>query len=275
MIARNAFYVLCILAGLLLSACQPAISPDEPVMPPTDNPPRPYPVDEGDEKFLYGQDAVVESLEVILLESFPVQAQAKVTGYLPDGCTELHEISVERQDMDFFLTLTTRRPAGDIACTEALVPYEEVVKLEVEGLDAGIYTVITQDQEATFELSVDNAQSGQDKDMKFAFGSDAVLESMTLNIMESFPIQVSASLVGYLPNGCIKIDQINILREEQIFTVRIITKRPTGDISCTMAIVPFEETVALEVEGLPAGEYSVQCGEISDTFTLDQDNTVQ
>ena len=275
MFPRKSFYGLCVLIGLLLSACQPSYVTEEPVMPPTENPTLPYPSEDDDGKFIYGQDARVESVEVILLESFPVQVNAKVNGYLPDGCTELHEISVERQDMDFFLTLTTRRPTGDIACTEALVPYEEVVKLEVEGLDAGIYTVITQDQEATFELSVDNAQSGQDKDMKFAFGSDAVIESMTLNIMESFPIQVSASLVGYLPNGCIKIDQINILREEQIFTVRIITKRPTGDISCTMAIVPFEETVALDVEGLPAGEYSVQCGEISDTFTLDQDNTVQ
>jgi len=275
MIARNAFYVLCVLAGLLLSACQPAISPDEPVMPPTDNPTRPYPVDEGDEKFLYGQDATVESLDVILLESFPVQAQAKVTGYLPDGCTELYDVSVEHQDMNFILTLTTRRLSGDIACTEALVPFEEVVRLDIEGIEAGTYTVIAQNQEAIFELAVDNALLEQDKDMKFEYGSDAVLESMILNIMESFPIQISATLSGYLPNGCIKIDQINILQEGEIFSIRIITKRPTGDVSCTMAIVPFEETVALEVEGLPAGEYTVQSDEISETFTLEQDNEVQ
>ena len=57
--------------------------------------------------------------------------------------------------------------------------------------------------------------------------------------------------------------------------VKIITKRPTGDVSCTMAIVPFEETVSLEVEGLPAGEYTVQSDEISETFTFEQDNEVQ
>jgi len=274
MIARTAFYVLCVLAGLLLSACQPAISPDESVMPPTEYPTRPYPVDEGDEKFLYGQDATVESVDVILLESFPVQAQAKVTGYLPDGCTELYDVSVEHQDMNFILTLTTRRPSGDIACTEALVPFEEVVRLDIEGIEAGTYTVIAQNQEATFELAVDNVLLEQDKDVKFEYGSDAVLESMTLNIMESFPIQISATLSGYLPNGCIKIDQINILRDEQVFMVKIITKSPTGDVSCTMAIVPFKETVALDVEGLTAGEYIVQSDEISESFTLNQDNKI-
>jgi hypothetical protein len=39
-----------------------------------------------------------------------------------------------------------------------------------------------------------------------------------------------------------------------------------------MAIVPFEETVSLDVEGLPAGEYTVEVGELSQTFTLEQDN---
>jgi hypothetical protein len=39
-----------------------------------------------------------------------------------------------------------------------------------------------------------------------------------------------------------------------------------------MAIVPFEETISLDVEGLPAGEYTVQYGDLYETFTLEQDN---
>ena len=275
MISRKAFYVICVLLGFLFSACQPSNTPEEPVIPPIDNPDNPYPLNDDDEKFIYGQDATVESLEVILLESFPVQAKVKVIGYFPDGCTQLHEISVERQDMDFVMTLTTRRPDGDIACTEALVPFEEVVDLDIEGLDAGIYTVIAQDQEATFKLEVDNIQSRLSDDIKFSYGSRAVVESMTLNVMESFPVQVSVTLTGYLPDGCTKMDEIITEREEDIFTVRIITRHPSGNVSCTMAIVPFNETVALEVEGLPAGEYTVHCSEISDTFTLEQDNEIQ
>ena len=275
MFTRKTIYAMLIMLSLLFSACQPAAFPDEPVILPTENPSKPYPVDGDEGKFIYGQDATVESLKVVLLESFPLQAQAEVTGYFPNGCIELHEISAEQQEMNFILTITTRRPTGDMACTEALVPFEEVVALDIEGLVAGTYHVIAQDREVKFELVVDNVLQEQVNDMKFAFGSDAVLRSMSLNIMESFPVQVSVNLSGYLPNGCVKIDQINVLKDGEIFTIRIITKRPTGDVSCTMAIVPFEETVALEVEGLLAGEYTVQCDDISDTFTFQQDNKVQ
>jgi len=267
--ARKVLFLI-VLLGLLLAGCQPDES-DYPCTTPAANPDPAYPVDGGDDKYIYGEDAIVESLEVILLESFPVQAQAKVVGYLRDGCEELYEIIVEKEEMDFIITLTTRRPTGDIACTEALVPFEEVVSLDIEGLEAGTYSVIAQDQEATFDLTVDNINTGPASD-KIEYGSDAVLESLSLNIMESFPIQVSVSLSGYLPNGCIRIEQINALRDEETFFIKIITKNPSSDVSCTTAIVPFDETVTLDVRGLPAGEYTVQCGEFSEVFTLDQDN---
>jgi hypothetical protein len=267
--ARIVFFIF-VIVGLLIAACQP-VEPNYPSATPGADLEPAYPVDDKNGDYLYGEDAIVEFLEIILLESFPLQAQAKVIGYLRDGCEELYEIDVEKQEMDFVITLTTRRPTGDIACTEALVPFEEVVKVEIEGLDAGTYTVIAQDQKAKFELTVDNVSQGPASD-KFEYGSDAVLESMSLNIMESFPIQISVSLSGYLPNGCIQIEQINVLHDEETFYIKIITKHPVSDVSCTTAIVPFEENVTLDVEGLPAGEYTVLCDEFSEVFTFDQDN---
>ena len=269
---RARLVLLILVVTLLIAACQPN-EPDYPCTTPGVDQEPGYPVDDEDGGYLYGEDAIIESLEVILLESFPLQAQAKVTGFLRDGCEELYEITVENEELDFMITLTTRRPTGDIACTEALVPFEEVIGLEIEGLGAGIYSVIVQDQEAIFELTVDNVSPEPVSD-KFDFGSDAVIESMSLDIMESFPIQVSVSLSGYLPNGCIKIEQINVLREEDTFYIRIITKKPSGDVYCTTAIVPFEEIVPIDVEGLPAGEYTILCDEFSEVFSFDLDNKV-
>ncbi len=127
-----------ILTGLLISACQPS---------------------QATEEYTYGKNATVESLEVMILESFPVQVEVQVSGYLPDGCTELDEITVEQEGQDFILTVHTRRPTGEIACTQALVAFEETVALDVEGLEAGTYTVIAQEQQATFTLDVDNEMS--------------------------------------------------------------------------------------------------------------------
>jgi len=251
------FLGVFVLMGLLLSACQPAAVPETPP---------------AQDEFEYGQNATVEELEVILLESFPLQAQVRVSGYLPDGCTELYEITVERQDMNFILTLTTRRPTGDVACTQALVPFEEIVDLDIEGLEAGTYTVVAQEQEAQFTLDVDNVPPQQVDESEFVYGSDAVVEQMTANVMESFPVQVSVTLDGYLPDGCTEIDEITSSLDDMTFTIEIVTRKPAGDVACTMAIVPFEVTHDLDVEGLQAGEYTVRYGELTETFTLEQDN---
>ena len=248
-------FSLVIFAGLLLSACQPGVDTEEP----------------SNGEYEYGQNASVDSLEVVLLESFPLQAQSVITGTLPDGCTELYEVSAEQQELRFNITLTTRRPTGDIACTEALVPFEETVDLDIQGLEPGTYTVVAQDQQATFTLDVENALPPQDEDIKFSIGSTATIESLDVQIMESFPVQVSVVLTGYLPDGCTEIYEINAPRKDQTFTIQVLTRRPV-DLACTMAIVPFEETVSLDVEGLPAGDYTVEVGELSQTFTLEQDN---
>jgi len=97
----------------------------------------------------------VESIDVLILESFPVQVQAMVQGTLGDGCTTLDEVTTTREENLFRIRLTSQRPA-DAICTQALVPFEEVVALDVVGLPAGQYTVDANGVTATFELAIDN-----------------------------------------------------------------------------------------------------------------------
>jgi hypothetical protein len=99
--------------------------------------------------------ALVDSLEILLLESFPVQVHAVVKGSLPDGCTEIENASAARKGNTFDLTLTTRRTT-DQPCTEALVPFEESVPLDVAGLAAGQYTVNVAGLSEAFSLDADN-----------------------------------------------------------------------------------------------------------------------
>lgn len=253
---------LLLLLTLFLSACQTLIPTQNATNKPSE-----------ETEYVYGEHATVESVEVLLMESFPLQAQAVVSGYLPDGCTELDEITVARDGDTFVVTVGTRKLTGDVACTEALVPFEESVSLEIVGLDAGTYTVISQDQSATFTLDVDNVLEQEETNMKFTYGENAKVKEMYVEVLESFPVQIRVQLVGYLPDGCTKIDEVNSSRDGDAFTIEIITKRPT-DMICTMAIVPFEETVMLDVEGLPAGEYTVVHNEIAETFRLEIDKKI-
>lgn len=106
-------------------------------------------------KLIYG-NATVENIEIMILESFPVQIKVNAKGYLPDGCTRIDEITKEKKDNTFLISIKTVRPA-DIFCTEVIVPFQEVISLDVYGLKAGIYTVNVNGLNGTFELVTDNS----------------------------------------------------------------------------------------------------------------------
>lgn len=109
-----------------------------------------------DGEYIYG-DAVVEETDVLILESFPVKVHVEVTGYLPDGCTELEEENIVFDDENnlFTVWMQTKRPA-DAMCTEAIVPFEKTVALDVYGLEKGVYIVNVNGIEDQFELQTDN-----------------------------------------------------------------------------------------------------------------------
>jgi len=110
--------------------------------------------DNNTKKFIYG-NATVESIEIMVLESFPVQIKVNARGYLPDGCTKIDEIVKEKKNNTFLVSIKTVRPA-DTFCTQVIVPFQEVISLEVYGLKAGIYTVDVNGVNGTFELETDN-----------------------------------------------------------------------------------------------------------------------
>ena len=100
--------------------------------------------------------AVVKSIEILLLESFPLQVHAILRGDLPDaGCTTIASVDQVREGNTFKLTLvTTTDPLA--LCAQVLTPFEKVVLLDVHGLPAGTYTVQASDVQTTFEFTVDN-----------------------------------------------------------------------------------------------------------------------
>ncbi|MCP4418610.1 MAG: hypothetical protein GY805_18475 [Chloroflexi bacterium] len=101
------------------------------------------------------QNAAVDSIEILILESFPVQVNVRARGDLPDGCTAIDAVDTNRNDTDFNITITTLRQTGD-TCSEALVPFEETITLDVLNLTAGTYAVNVNGINGSFTLQVDN-----------------------------------------------------------------------------------------------------------------------
>lgn len=159
---KNHFSILVVFlaASLILTACAVSFEPTETQS--TETLPTDVVVNEPtqallDGDYIPGHQGDFTGLEVYILESFPVQVNVQVSGDLNDGCVELVDVTAEQTGNTFELTLNTKRPAEEVGCTEALVPFETVVSLDVYGLPMGSYTVIAGDQQAEFRLDVDNS----------------------------------------------------------------------------------------------------------------------
>lgn len=96
--------------------------------------------------------APIEEVEVLFLESFPVQHRLRVVSGLPSGCARFDRIEVERAGTTFEVTVWNLVPAPDqeIACTMIYGFKESSVDLGSD-LEAGTeYTVHVNDRTVTF-----------------------------------------------------------------------------------------------------------------------------
>lgn len=104
------------------------------------------------------------------------------------------------------------------------------------------------------------------------YQQNVYVDRMEVYLLESFLMQVSVTVIGNLPDGCTSIigSKSNMV-DETTFEIFIYTNRPE-DMTCTMALVPFEETIMLDVNGLPAGNYTVRGFGFENSFSFDFNN---
>ncbi len=100
--------------------------------------------------------ATVESIDILIAESFPVQVFAHLRGYVGDGCTKITSITSRGPvGWTFHIEISTHRPPEAI-CTQVLMAFERNVPLDAYGLAAGTYEVISGGARASFTLTQDN-----------------------------------------------------------------------------------------------------------------------
>jgi inhibitor of cysteine peptidase len=215
--------------------------------------------------FTTQQPAYIKQINIQVGQSLPVQVKVLVRGELSDTCQKMAPIQVVRQADAFDITITTMSnlPPPGLDCSSMLIPFEEVIPLDVTGLADGIYTVNVNEMSDTFELAQDDIQF------------KAPIEQVDLQVLESFPVQVNVKVKGWFTNGCQQIDQIKVTPTDNTFMVTMTTTPPPPlEIACTMALAPFEKTIALDVQGLKQGVYTVDVNGIRKQFELAVDNVV-
>ncbi len=94
--------------------------------------------------------ATITSIEVIVLESFPVQVHARVRGELADGCSEPLPVKQVRTGTDTTLEVRYQRPR-DAVCIQVVRELDELVVLE-GPFPPGEYVLRANDLETRFRI---------------------------------------------------------------------------------------------------------------------------
>jgi hypothetical protein len=177
-------------------------------------------------------EALVDSIEVQLQDA--ATPQVLVTGNLPDGCTQLTGNQVERQGNTFEIILVTDRLA-DQMCTEALVPFQETIPLEVMNLPAGEYTVNVNGETETFTLEADSANQ------EVPFNSPEEAEAYYVNeAKESLAQQRSVELDE------IQVESFSPVEgQEEVYSIKLRLEDQTYEYQGQAGrVLPFSEPVA-------------------------------
>ncbi len=98
--------------------------------------------------------AAVDSVQVMMLESFPIQVNVRARGELPDACTSIDNTVTTRNGNAFNISMSTIRT--DCAATAISVPFDEIIPLDVADLPAGTYSVDVNDMKGSFTFTADN-----------------------------------------------------------------------------------------------------------------------
>lgn len=267
-----------LLAAAALSACA---SPAEPAPSPTPNPNQPVSSDDptptpeptlNPDEFTF-EEAPVESVDVVFLESFPLQVHVVASGSLSNGCKSIHDSSVQRQGSTFKVTLTAAVQTGDIACTEALVPYQENIPLDVYGLPAGEYTVNVNGVTTSFTFEQDNGPlEAQTPSPSGGVADNVDIGPALVNDIEVHTEGTASGapelvIRGAFRDGCTSLHSITDTLDGSTVTVEVLAQRPK-DMMCTQALVDFETTYSLTSVTQP-GTYTVVVNDdLTTEFTL-------
>lgn len=85
----------------------------------------------------------ISQVELIKIDTNPVQIFLKIEGNFPNGCSAFGRVNTQLEGNAFELMAykaVNKLAPGWVACTQAMVPFSETIPLPVYGLNAGTYT---------------------------------------------------------------------------------------------------------------------------------------
>jgi len=102
--------------------------------------------------------------------------------------------------------------------------------------------------------------------------SEVVVDKISVQKADEDEEDIQVIIQGHTSNTCTEVDEVTISKEGDTFKLVFQTLYLT-DQECKEETVPFEETVTLDIQGLPAGTYAITSG-VFEYFDVGSDTAV-
>ena len=210
--------------------------------------------------------APIESVDIIVAESYPPQYFVSVVSGLPGGCAEFYGYAEQRSGNVINITVSNLEPAPSVpvACTADYRYHEFSVPLGTDFEPGKTYTVKVNDVTRTFVA--EGAPDGDSGDGAVG-GHHGVIVPAPI---ESVAIHVDAGAGGEdylvvtygLPNACYDLYSSELSDEAGVFTVKILNQRTDRDgdgnpVACAQIYLTEEARLLIASDVQVGGVYDV------------------
>ncbi|HLO32109.1 MAG TPA: NBR1-Ig-like domain-containing protein [Anaerolineales bacterium] len=96
---------------------------------------------------------------------------------------------------------------------------------------------------------------------------EAQVQSVEIQVLQASPLQVNAIVRGNLTESCATLGDSQVQYASNTFRIAVYAVSP-ADRGCAQVITPFETTITLGTNSLPAGTYTVIANGVNAVFTL-------
>ena len=247
-----ALILILIITALAAVACAPApASPSQtlpndgasPTQPPTPGP-APAPGD-------VVVAAPIESLEIIIAESFPPQYFIQIKSGLPNGCVQFDQYVVTRSDAEIDVKVTNTEPADKtVICTMEYRTVDSNIALGTDFEGGREYTVRVNDVIETFTAQGGEVSTKLDETVIVP----APIESVSISIGDESVLVVESGL----PNSCYELSDHALTRQGDAFILDVNNVRPSDEsIMCAEIYRTVDTRIAIQGEIEPCKVYEV------------------